>query len=158
MCVVVSIYVEIHLYYDGFIVLASFLVSMDYACDHLMQFPVARWFVGNLEAISIQYEMGNFLGPLWFVSESSILQGFNEATIFFLVWKISQFGFTGFSSSLVNVCPNSQLNRYILKGCFHSLRRRVPNHSRSFSAHMVLESRTTLGKVRKEEILSLDVQ
>lgn len=28
------------------------------------------------------------------------------------------------SSSLVNVCPNSQLNRYVLKGCFHSLKRR----------------------------------
>jgi hypothetical protein len=37
-----------------------------------------------LDAISIQYGMGNFLGPLWFVSESSILQGFNEATIFVL--------------------------------------------------------------------------
>lgn len=38
-----------------------------------------------LDAISIQYEMGNFLDPLRFVSESSI-RGFNEATLFFLVF------------------------------------------------------------------------
>jgi hypothetical protein len=58
------------------------------------------------DAISIRYEMGNFLGPLWFVSV---------------------------------VCPNPQLNRHVLKGCFHSLRRRVPNHTQSFSAYMVHE-------------------
>jgi hypothetical protein len=51
-----------------------------------------------LDAISIQYGMGNFLGPLWFVSESSILQGFNEATIFVLFFFF--FGYGKYHSSV----------------------------------------------------------
>jgi hypothetical protein len=100
------------------------------------------------DAISIRYEMGNFLGPLWFVSES-LSQGLNEATLFlFFSFFIFIFIFLGgmknitvrfHGTSLVNVCPNPQLNRHVLKGCFHSLRRRVPNHTQSFSAYMVHE-------------------